>query len=112
MRIFYYFRELDTPMYWWQRTHWISELESNGHEVITFNPLDYSSIEEANEKCLERIRNTKDVDLFLTCVDQDNIYRCTFSIYKKTADKGTSSFGNLPNHFRTLTSQKADKSIF
>ena len=44
MKIFYYFRELDTPMYWWQRTHLISELESDGHEIITFNPLDYSSI--------------------------------------------------------------------
>lgn len=83
MRIFYYFRELDTPMYWWQRTHWISELENNGHEVITFNPLDYSSIEEANEKCLERIRNTKDVDLFLTCVDQDIIYRDTILAISK-----------------------------
>lgn len=84
MKIFYYFRELDTPMYWWQRTHWISELESEGHEIVTFNPLDYSSIEEANEMCLKQVEKIDNTDLFLTCVDQDVIYRDTIlSISKK-----------------------------
>lgn len=49
MNIFYFFKELDTPMYQWQRTNLIDELIRNGHKVKTFNPLDYQSIEEA--KC-------------------------------------------------------------
>ena len=32
----------------------------------------------------------------------ESIYRCTFSIYKKTADKDALSSGNHPNHFWTL----------
>lgn len=47
MNIFYFFKELDTPMYQWQRTNLIDELIRNGHKVKTFNPLDYQSIEEA-----------------------------------------------------------------
>ena len=33
MNIFYFFKELDTPMYQWQRTNLIDELIRNGHKV-------------------------------------------------------------------------------
>lgn len=83
MKILYFFRELNTPMYWWQRNHLIDELVRYGHEIITFNPLDYSSIDEANEKVLDVIDNLKQVDLFMSCVDQDNIYADTVKRIKQ-----------------------------
>lgn len=59
MKIFYYFRELKTPMYWWQRTHFMDELQRKGHEIITFNPLNYPTIEDANQECLKEIRKSR-----------------------------------------------------
>lgn len=77
MTIFYYFKELDTPMYRWQRIHLLDELQRCGHKIITYNPLDFSTIAEANEKVLSKICEYKDIDLFLSCVDQNTLYRET-----------------------------------
>lgn len=74
MRVFYFFKELDTPMYQWQRTNLIDELMRNGHEIITFNPLNYQSFDEANELVLDKINKYPNIDLFLACDDQDTIY--------------------------------------
>lgn len=83
MRIFYFFKELDTPMYQWQRTNLIDELEHNGHEVVTYNPLDFRSIDEANELVVERLKRKGDFDLFLACDDQDTIYKETVDSVSK-----------------------------
>lgn len=77
MTVFYYFKELDTPMYQWQRSHLIDELEREGHSFITYNPLNYRDMDEANECVIEEIAKLKKVDLFLACDDQDVIYRET-----------------------------------
>ena len=77
MRIFYFFKELNTPMYQWQRTNLIDELVRAGHEIITFNPLDFRSIDEANESVVCKIKEFGQVDLFLACDDQDTIYKET-----------------------------------
>ena len=77
MNIFYFFKELDTPMYQWQRTNLIDELIRNGHKVKTFNPLDYQSIEEANAITVPSIKKWGKCDLFLTCDDQDTIFKET-----------------------------------
>lgn len=79
MTIFYYFKEMQTPMYQWQRTNFIDELERNGHKIITFNPLNYRNVEEANEKVLIEVGLVKNIDLFMTCDDQDVIYPETIS---------------------------------
>lgn len=83
MTIFYYFKELDTPMYQWQRCHLIDELERKGHSFITYNPLEYRNIDEANERVIEEITKQKKVDLFLACDDQDVIYRETVERVKE-----------------------------
>lgn len=83
MTIFYYFNELNTPMYHWQRIHHIDELSRYGHNVITFNPHEYPSIEEANEEALKTLNKIGYVDLFLTCVDQTKIYRQTIEEVSK-----------------------------
>lgn len=82
MKIFYFFKELNTPMYQWQRIHFIDELERNGHQFVTFNPLDYASMDEANEKVLHVIRKEKGLGLFLACDDSDVIYKETVDAIK------------------------------
>lgn len=74
MNIFYFFKELQTPMYQWQRIHFFDELERGGHHIITFNPLDYPSTDEANEKLISVIKDTEDIDLFMNCDDSSVLY--------------------------------------
>lgn len=83
MKILYYFRELNTPMYWWQRIHIFDELKRYGHIIITFNPLDFFSPEEANENVLRYIKKNPDFDLFLTCVDSKWIFPSTIEMIKQ-----------------------------
>ena len=65
MKILYFFQELSTPMFQWQRLHLIDELERNGHEVEVLNPLLYKNPEEANEVLCNMI-DTNTYDLFFT----------------------------------------------
>lgn len=67
MRIFYYFQDLETNMFDWQRVHIIDELSHHGVEVVTFNPLYYYTPEEANDKALQILRKGG-YDLFFTNV--------------------------------------------
>lgn len=65
MKILYFFQELDTPMFQWQRDHFIEELSHHRIIIDTFNPLLFSSVEEANEKLVAKARNG-DYDLFIS----------------------------------------------
>lgn len=67
MRIFYYFQDLETNMFEWQRVHIIDELRRHGIEVDTFNPLYYHTPDEANECALNLVSNER-YDLFFTNV--------------------------------------------
>ena len=69
MKIFYYFLEYPTPMYQWQRSNLIDELERAGHEVVTFNPALCESAAEAGEKALALLREGG-YNLFMSCDDQ------------------------------------------
>ena len=82
MNIFYFFKELDTPMYQWQRTHFFDELERYGVHFITFNPLDYRNMDEANEKLVDVIKETPDIDLFMNCDDSSCLYPDTMKRVK------------------------------
>ena len=57
MRIFYYFQDLETNMFAWQRVHLIDEIQRHGCTVETFNPLYFKTPEEANESALNLIKN-------------------------------------------------------
>lgn len=70
-------------MYQWQRINLIDELQRGGHEVITYNPLDYKTIDEANGIVTTKIKQYKKIDLFLTCDDQDTIYPDTIDAISK-----------------------------
>ena len=82
MKILYYFRELNTPMYYWQRIHFFDELKHNNIKIVSFNPLNYSSYNEANEMVIKEIKSTH-YDLFLTCVDQSFLYPETITEISK-----------------------------
>ena len=67
IRVLYYFQEMGTPMFQWQRVHLIDELKRHGCEIEVFNPLLYDSVSLANERLLERI-DRGGIDLFFTNV--------------------------------------------
>ena len=73
MKIFYYFKELDTPMYRWQRVQIFNELKRYDIHFVTFNPLKYTSKKEANDRALEEIRKNH-YDAFLTCLGGEFFY--------------------------------------
>ena len=71
-------------MYWWQRTQFFNELAQTGFaDIISYNPLDFESIEEANEKLIPTILKEGNIDVFLTCVDSKWIFESTIKNVKK-----------------------------
>ena len=67
MRILYFFQEIGTPMFQWQRVHIINELEHHNCFITTFNPLMYATPEESNEALINHLKNNN-YDLFFTNV--------------------------------------------
>lgn len=67
MKIFYYFQDLETNMFNWQRVHIIDELGRHGVDIDTFNPLYFLTPEEANDKALSILKQGN-YDLFFTNV--------------------------------------------
>lgn len=67
MKILYFFQELGTPMFQWQRVHIIDELEHHNCSVTTFNPLEYATPEEANKALINHLKQHY-YDLFFTNV--------------------------------------------
>ncbi|WP_158838701.1 glycosyltransferase family protein [Polaribacter sp. L3A8] len=82
MKIIYFFEETSSYMHQWQRVHIFDELERNGHQIEVFNPITYSSTEEANEKLCDYLK-TKSFDLFMTCVSSEIIFEETIQEVKK-----------------------------
>lgn len=66
MRILYYFSETANYMEAWQRSHIFDELKRHHIFVDVFNPLEFHSIEEANDALIMRVRDGV-YDLFMTC---------------------------------------------
>ena len=83
MDILYYFTEYETPMFLWQRFHIFDELEHHGRHITVFNPLEYSSKEEANEKLVQEVLSHS-YDLFMTPHNEEWLYVETIKEIKKT----------------------------
>ena len=73
MKILYYHRQYNTPMYLWQQDHITDEMAHHDVQIVTFNPLHWESTEQANEKLLEHLQ-TKSFDLFMTCHNEELLY--------------------------------------
>lgn len=81
MKILYYFLNIETMMYQWQRYHIFDELKLHGYEVVIFNPRDYSSVEEANEKLLDQC-NKEQYGLFMTTFNETYLTQDTLKRIK------------------------------
>lgn len=73
MKILYYFLNLDSMMYQWQKYHIVDELATHGFDVEIFSPLDVQSVDEANDVLLDKIR-TGQYSLFMTCLTEKHLY--------------------------------------
>lgn len=82
MKVLYYFRKLNTPMYMWQIYHIVDELAHYNCTIDVFNPGEFDSVDEANEKVLNKVQNIK-YDLFMTCHNESLLYPITLQQIKK-----------------------------
>lgn len=82
MKIMYYHLQKNTPMFWWQKDHIVDEMNHSDISVEMFNPLDFSSIEEANYKLLDAMKYGN-YDLFMTCHNENLLYIYTLEQIKK-----------------------------
>ena len=80
MRILYYFPELYTQMFTWQRIHIFDELQAHGVQVDAFNPLIYNSYDEANEALIQTA-SSNNYDMFLASICSEKM------LYYQTLDK-------------------------
>jgi hypothetical protein len=68
----------------WQRVHIFDELERDGHTITVYNPLLFSSIDEANERLPETLRQSKSsVDLFMNAAPVKFLYTETMQKVKQ-----------------------------
>lgn len=82
MNILYYFKYQETPMFQWQKYHIFNELSLYNIKIELFNPLKFSSTNEANEQVIRRVKQGG-IDLFMTtCTDVD-LYINTLEDIKK-----------------------------
>lgn len=82
MKVLYYFTEYSTPMFQWQRYHIFDELEHHDCHIDVFNPMNYSTKDEANELLIHELRN-KHYDLFLTPHNEEWLYINTIKTIKQ-----------------------------
>lgn len=84
MNILYFFKDYDSFMSKWQYVHIFDELEHHGHHITVYNPLSYINPEEANEKLIPFIINSKiKFDLFLNCESDGFLFSSTVNEIKK-----------------------------
>lgn len=76
MKILYYFWNDGSYMYTWQHHHIFDDLSHHGIEIVVLNPYNYSSLDEANEACINELNNCK-YDLFMTDRAEDMLYPST-----------------------------------
>ena len=70
MKILYYFRNIDTMMFQWQRYHIFDELKTHGIDVEIVSPYDFATVENANQFLLKQIMR-KSYDMFLTSFNEE-----------------------------------------
>ncbi len=80
MKVLYYFLDLPTNMFQWQKYHIIDELATHNIFIDIFSPLKYANIGQANEMLLEAING---YDMFMTCLNETYLYLDTLQEIKK-----------------------------
>lgn len=82
MNILYFFKEKDSLMDKWQRVHIFKELEKHECKIEVLNPLIFSSVEEANEELIKKVKSEK-IDLVMTPHNEKTLFIDTIKIIKK-----------------------------
>lgn len=69
-------------MFQWQKFHIFNELATHSINVELFNPLDFNSVQEANDNLIRRI-NKGGIDLFMTTSTEKDLYIDTLEDIKR-----------------------------
>ena len=78
LNILHYFGDNGSFMNQWQRFHFIDELQRSGHTITVFNPLQYPTIDEANEMLPRFILQSKiKFDVFINPAASSLLYKQT-----------------------------------
>ena len=83
MKILYYFADKKTFMSQWQHEHIFDELYHHGVYIDVFNPLVYNSLDEANDKLLQLLKNNPGYDLFMNCCSSKQLHKETMANISK-----------------------------
>ena len=81
-------------MYKWQRYHIFDELEKHGCNITIYNPLNYLSVDIANDNLTNHL-NKKNYDLFMTPLGSKDLYVDTLLRIKKNIPTLLICFDNL-----------------
>jgi len=81
LSVLYYFSNIQTNMFQWQKYHFMDELAEHDCHFEIISPLDYGSIEEANEVLLKSIQE-KQYDIFMTSYNEDYLEYDTIKAIK------------------------------
>lgn len=82
IKIIYYYADDGSNMYAWQHFHIIEELAHHNVSVEIFNPLDYETYEEANERLLLHLRANR-YSLFMNSCKSERLFVETLKEIKK-----------------------------
>lgn len=86
MNILYFFPYDGTFMTEWQRTQIFAEMAHYGVYFEIFNPLEYGSNLEANERLYDKLREEESkIDLFMNCASSDMLFPETMNLMKDLA---------------------------
>jgi hypothetical protein len=78
MHILYFFPETSSYMFQWQRVHIFDALERAGHSITVYNPLTFKSIDEANDRLPDALKQAKpSFDLFMNAAPARFLYKET-----------------------------------
>ena len=96
MKILYYFAYDGSFMTEWQRIQIFDELSRHNVVFDIFNPNTYSSLEECNEKLVERLQSDHTINVFLNCLGDEYFLSGTMEqISKISIPKVLICFDNL-----------------
>lgn len=82
LKVLYYFLDIKTMMFQWQRFHIVNEMACHGVDIEIFSPLDYENVEVANAELIAKIKEI-DYDMFMTCLNEEHLYYETLEQIKK-----------------------------
>lgn len=82
MKILYYFRDIDSLMFQWQKYHIVDEMSRHQCIIDILSPTDFTSYEQANEAIIHRVKNDK-YDVFMTCLGDKYLFAETVNEIKR-----------------------------